>query len=102
MNKWRQKYQDLPWFLKNFYFAIILLFIVWMTFFDANNLFYQLKLSSKMNSLQNQKDYFSNEIKDVEALKEELFSTNENKEKFAREKYYMKKDSEDVFIIVKE
>ena len=100
MKKWLQKYQELPWYLKNIYFGILLFFIVWMLFFDANNIFYQFKLSSKVNALQDQKVYYIEEIKEVDELKDELFSTDSKKEKFAREKYYMKKDNEDVFIIV--
>lgn len=100
MKNWRQKYHELPWYLKNVYFVILIFFLIWMIFFDANNLFYQYKLSSKVNTLENQMEYYNSEITDVEELKEELFSTDANKEKFAREKYYMKKDNEDVFIIV--
>lgn len=100
MKKWLQKYQEFPWYIKNVYFAILLFFLVWMLFFDANNLLYQYKLSSKLNSLENQMEYYNTEITDVEELKDELFSNDAKKEKFAREKYYMKKDNEDVFIIV--
>lgn len=73
-----------------------------MLFFDANNLFYQFKLSHKLSELEDEKSYYNNEIDEVNELKEELFSTDEKKEKFAREKYYMKKDNEDVFIVVEE
>ena len=71
-----------------------------MIFFDANNIFYQFKLSQKLNELEEEKTYYNNEINKVDELKQELFSTDEKKEKFAREKYYMKKDNEDVFIVV--
>ena len=73
-----------------------------MIFFDANNIFYQFKLSQKLNKLEEEKGYYNNEINKVDDLKQELFSTDEKKEKFAREKYYMKKDNEDVFIVVEE
>lgn len=61
-----------------------------------------MQLSYKLNELKSQKAYFTNEIDEVDKLKEELFSTNEKKEKFAREKYFMKKENEDIFIIVEE
>ena len=102
MKKWIEKYKQLPWYLKNIYFAILLFFVVWMIFFDANNLFYQFKLSHKLNELEVEKSYYNDEINEVNELKEELFSTDDRKEKFAREKYYMKRDNEDVFIIVEE
>jgi len=100
MNKWVQKYKELPWYIKNIYFAIFALYIIWMLFVDTNNIFYQFKLSKKLNELEKQKIYYTEQIEEVENIKEELFSTDEKKEKFAREKYYMKKDNEDVFIIV--
>lgn len=102
MKKWIAKYKSLPWYLKNIYFAILFFFVVWMIFFDANNIFYQFKLSHKLNELEQEKSYYTEEINEVYELKEELFSTDEKKEKFAREKYYMKRDNEDVFIVVEE
>lgn len=102
MKKWLQKFKELPWYIKNVYFAIFLIFAIWMVFFDANNLLYQWRLSMKLNELESEKSYYNTEIDEVNELKEELFSTDEKKEKFAREKYYMKRDSEDVFIVVEE
>jgi len=102
MKKLIQKFKQMPWYIKNIYFALLAFFIVWMLFFDTNNIFYQFKLSTKVKELEDQKKYYNEEIKEVDELKEELFSTDENKEKFAREKYYMKKDNEDVFIVVEE
>lgn len=102
MKKWIEKYIQLPWYFKNIYSAILLFFFIWMIFFDANNIFYQFKLSQKLYELEEEKSYYNNEINEVNKLKEELFSTDERKEKFAREKYYMKKDNEDVYIIVEE
>ena len=102
MKKWLQKLKELPWYIKNLYFAIFLFFAIWMVFFDANNLLYQWRLSMKLNELESEKSYYNTEIDEVNELKEELFSTDEKKEKFAREKYYMKRDSEDVFIVVEE
>ncbi|MCB0509466.1 MAG: septum formation initiator family protein [Chitinophagales bacterium] len=100
MKKYLQKWKELPWYFKNIYFAIFAFFVLWMLFFDSNNLFYQWKLSKKVAELEEQKEYFTKEIEEVDALKDELFSTDEKKEKFARETYFMKKDNEDVFIIV--
>lgn len=99
MGKWIEFYKNLPWYIKNIYFAIALFFVLWMLFFDQNNMFYQIKLSRKLSKLEGQKHYFQEQIQDVESTKEELFSTAAKKEKFAREKYHMKKDNEDIFII---
>lgn len=99
MKNWIEKYNNLPWYIKNIYFAIGLFFVVWMLFFDSNNAFKQIKLSRKLSNLEGQKNYFKHEIEEVDRVKEELFSTTAKKEKFAREKYFMKKDNEDIFIV---
>lgn len=99
MKNWFELYNNLPWYIRNIYFAIALFFVLWMLFFDQNNVFYQIKLSRKLSKLESQKHYFQKEILDVENTKQELFSTVAKKEKFAREKYHMKKDNEDIFII---
>ena len=52
--------------------------------------------------LNNQKAYYTNEIEKVKEERKELFSSWENLEKFGREKYHMKRDSEDIYLIVEE
>lgn len=100
MKEWLNKFKALPWYFKNIFVVILVFFVVWMLFFDKNNFFYQFELSSKVDELEEQKQYFTQEIEELDKLKTELFSTEDKKEKFAREKYFMKKDNEDVFIIV--
>src|SRR5690606_6672847 len=83
---------------KNIFILIILIFIVCMFFFDANSWLIQNELNSDIEELETEKEFYKNEIiKDREAIKE--LSTEEGLEKLAREKYYMKKDNEDIFII---
>ncbi len=62
----------------------------------------RFSLTSKLNSLENEKEYYEEKIKEVEKDRDELFGTRESLEKFAREKYLMKKETEDVFIVVEE
>jgi cell division protein DivIC len=102
MKSFLEKFNQLPWYIKNPYFFVSLFFVVWMLFFDTNNFFYQMKLNRKISVLEDQKDYYAEQIDKVYVLKDELFSNDIKKEKFAREKYFMKKDNEDVFIIVQE
>lgn len=89
----------LPWYVKNIYTAILVVFLVWMFFFDKYNLYSHYKFSKQLNELEIQKAYYLKEIKEIEHLKENLFSSDENIERFARERYMMKKDNEDIFII---
>jgi len=100
MNNFLEFINKMPWWIKNVYFVLSFTFIVWMLFFDRNNLLTSNKINGKLNNLLEQKQYYETEIEKVNNLKEELFSTKEKKEKFAREKYLMKKDNEDIFIIV--
>ncbi|WP_262501133.1 FtsB family cell division protein [Psychroserpens sp. Hel_I_66] len=76
----------------------MVIFAVWMLFFDSNSLIIHSELNEDISDLENEKEYYRNEIeKDKKAIKE--LSTEDGIEKLAREKYYMKKDDEDIFII---
>jgi cell division protein FtsB len=73
-----------------------------MLFFDKNDIIAQYEFKSQVNKLQEEKDFY---VKEIETVKKDLNELNTNlntAEKFAREKYFMKKDNEDVFVIVKE
>ena len=82
------------------YWVIGLSAVTWMTVFDGNNFIELIKLRSEVADLEEKRDYFKSEIIIVRKTEKELFSNNRNLEKFAREKYLMKKDNEDLFIIV--
>lgn len=99
INKVKSLWGKLPWYVKNIYTAILLVFVVWMAFFDKYNLYSHYKFSKQLNELETQKSYYLKEIKEIEHLKENLFSSDENIERFARERYMMKRDNEDIFII---
>ena len=73
-----------------------------MLFFDANDFISQYRLKSKLKNLKDQKQYYIKKIEEVKKDREELLNNPELLEKFAREKYLMKKKGEDVFVIVKE
>ena len=92
----------LPRFTRNFYLLFGVFFLVWMLFIDSNDFYTQYKLRKKLSDLENEKEYYLEKIKEVQKDREELLSNQHLLEKFAREKYLMKKDSEDLFIIVEE
>jgi len=71
-----------------------------MFFFVSNDLVTQYQLNRKLNDLENEKAYFEEKILEVKKDREELLSNRELLEKFARENYFMKKQSEDLYIIV--
>jgi cell division protein FtsB len=82
------------------YWALGLAAIAWMTVFDGNNFIDLIKLRNEITDLKEKRDYFESEIIHVRKSEKELFSNNRNLEKFAREQYLMKKENEDLFIIV--
>lgn len=84
--------------LRNRYYITLLLFFGWLIFFDKHDFFTQWELQKSLENLQFDKAYYEREI---EAVKEEKKDIELNQEKFAREKYYMRKKNEDVFVIEK-
>tara|TARA_B100001175_G_C19100434_1_gene444848 strand:+ start:302 stop:601 length:300 start_codon:yes stop_codon:yes gene_type:complete len=84
--------------LKKTYVIIILFFVVWMTFFDTNSLLMHFELNEKIKKLQNQKIYYQNEIKKDRASINEIESDS-GIERYAREKLFMKKENEEIFLI---
>ena len=92
----------IPQRYRNFYVITGVIFVVWMLLLDNNDLISRFKLSNKLNSLESEKEYYEEKIKEVEKDRDELFGDKESIEKFAREKYLMKKESEDIFIVSEE
>lgn len=97
------KFKDLrkkPWFriVSNKYVLIILVFAGWMFFLDTNSWFIHHELDQEINELQDNKNYYQTEIAKDKAVIEKLQDSVEL-EKFARQKYYMKRPHEDIYII---
>jgi len=86
--------------LKNKYFLSIIGLFFWLLYFDKNDVFTQLELIDKCNKLNLEKDYYISEIEKNKKEIEELQNNTKSLETFAREKYLMKKDNEDVFVFV--
>ena len=92
-----QEYLDkLPAPLKNRYFLWLVVFFAWMIFIDKHNILVQWRLQSTLNKLEMDKAYYEEKIQEAIQTRYDL---QINKEKFAREKYFMKRNNEDVFII---
>jgi cell division protein FtsB len=87
---------------RNKYLLVSAVFLVWMVFFDRNDLFSQWEYHQQVSKLQQERDFYQKETARVHQDLDELTSNKEKLEKFAREKYLMKKDNEDVFVIVKD
>ncbi|WP_133271674.1 FtsB family cell division protein [Hymenobacter radiodurans] len=86
--------------VRSFYFLTGVSFMVWMFVFDANDLLKQYDMYKKWRELQTEKEYYLTNIETVKKERAELLSSPELLEKFARERYIMKRPGEDVFILV--
>jgi cell division protein FtsB len=71
-----------------------------MLFFDSNDLFLQFQRNSKLNQLKAKQEFYGEKIREVEEDRKELLSDEELLEKYAREKYLMRKPTEDLYIVV--
>ncbi|MFC2117280.1 septum formation initiator family protein [Bacteroidota bacterium] len=89
-------------FVKNKYFLTLMIFGIWMIIFDQSNFLFRVKSSSKLRELEKDKLHYIERIKTDSTQINELRSSKENLEKFARETYLMKKDDEDIYIITEE
>lgn len=95
-------FDKFPSWVKNKYFIAFAVFFIWILFFDRYSLIYQIKLIANRNGLENQKEFFREEITRDSTKLNELRTNQESLEKFGREEYLMKKDNEDIFLIVEE
>lgn len=99
---WTDKLKLVIPLLRNKFVLTGLIFIVWMLFFDQNNLIDRFSLAARIKDLEKQKEHYQQQILENRTKMEELRSNQENLEKFAREEYLMKKDDEELFIIIED
>ncbi len=85
--------------LKNKYLLVTLVFAVWVGFFDRNDLITQWHLRSNLKELRQKKQYYIHQIALTNQERNQLVSSPAKLEQFAREKYLMKKDGEDLFLV---
>lgn len=89
----------IPSFLYNKYLLATVAFVVWMLFFDRNDLFTQRERSNELKALEQSKNYYTKQIAEERKFSEDLKKDAAAIEKFAREHYKMKRDGEDLFLI---
>jgi len=93
----RKKNKILVYF-RNIYAIIGLIFFIWMVFLDTNSLVKFIGLKKKLDRLENEKTKLEVEIlRDKELIKK--LNDSIEIEKYGREKYFLKKENEDVYII---
>jgi cell division protein FtsB len=87
---------------KNKYFLTVVILAVWVLFFDKNDLKTQIDFKKQVKQLEEERNYYAKENAEISRELKELTTNPKTIEKFAREKYLMKRDNEDIFIIVEE
>lgn len=101
----RKKFQDqiarLPKWLTNIYFICSVSFLVWMIIVDDNNVVNQYRKHAELSALLEKKKFYMQQISETTKQLNELTSNPASQEKFAREHYWMKRDNEDVYVIVR-
>ncbi len=95
-------FDKIPSFMKNKYIVVLIAAVVWILFFDQNNLIQQYKLSRQIKGLRQEKEYYLREIERDSIHLNSLKYNPEELERYAREKYLMKKKDEDIFIVPEE
>jgi cell division protein FtsB len=89
----------IPSWLKNKYVLVLAGFIAWMLFFDVKDVMTQLDRSRQLRELEKSKAYYQQQIAETHNELKLLQSDPATLEKYAREKYFMKRDNEELFII---
>ena len=92
--------KNIPYWLKNKYSLSLIVFVVWLFFFDHNDLFVQMERTGELKQLKKGKAYYTEQIEQMKKELSGLENDPASLEKAAREKYMMKKDNEDVFVFV--
>jgi cell division protein DivIC len=93
-------FNQIPAWLKNKYLLTVVAFAVWMLFFDDRDLYITFfKQRHELSDLQKSKQYYQHQITDTKTELDQLKINAFTIEKYAREKYMMKRDNEDLFIV---
>ncbi|MFY7811953.1 MAG: septum formation initiator family protein [Flavobacterium sp.] len=98
---WIQKFRNKNIILKfilSYYGIIFIIFVIWIIFLDDYSYTEHRILDKKIKELEDNKKYFISEIK-KDSIENKNLKNPMKKEQFAREKYYMKKPNEDIYII---
>ena len=89
-------------YINNKFFYTALAFVVWMVFFDSDNFLEQIRLNQQIKKLEKQKIFYNKEItKNKNAINALQYDTAKL-EDYARERYFMKKDNEDIYVVVRD
>ncbi|CAA7196769.1 FtsB family cell division protein [Chryseobacterium potabilaquae] len=87
-------------YIVNKYTITICLFLVWMVFFDKTSFLVIHELNGEISKYEDQLEYYKAEYEKNDRFYKKLMNNKSEKEKYARENYFMKKPDEEIFILV--
>lgn len=87
-------------YILNKYFITVLAFLVWMIFFDSTSFLVINELNQEIDKYEKQLSYYKDEYQKNDDFYKKLMNNKDEKEKYARENYFMKKPNEEIFILV--
>ncbi len=99
MKRIKDLYQKLPAPLRNKYIITFIVFLVWIFFIDTFDIITQIKMNKEFKQLKEQQEFYKSEVKKDSTIIYNLNNNPEEQERFARERFLMKKDNEDLFIV---
>lgn len=85
----------------NFFSCTSLLFVLWISFFDANSLVTQRKINKKIKVLKEEKQFYKEQIDDLKTKFESIHNNENQIKKFAKEKYFLREKGEEIYILKK-
>ena len=97
-----KKWSRIIHILKNKYILTLIIFGVWILLFDSNNLIDRFAQLKTLKQLEKDREYYMERIEEDSRKLNELETDKENLEKFAREQYLMKKENEEIFVVIDE
>jgi hypothetical protein len=99
VKKIKDLYQKLPAPLRNKYLITFIVFLVWIFFIDTFDIITQIKMNKDFKNLKEQQEFYKVEIEKDSTKIYNLNNNPQEQERFARERFLMKKDNEDLFIV---
>jgi len=95
----RNLYEKLPAPLRNKYLITFVVFLIWIFFIDTFDIITQVRMNNEFKQLKEQQEFYKAEIEKDSIKVYNLNNNPEEQERFARERFLMKKDNEDIFIV---
>ncbi|WP_447641203.1 MULTISPECIES: FtsB family cell division protein [Chitinophagaceae] len=93
--------QNIVKYLKNKYIIALVVFVLLLLFFDRNDIFTQMQRKKELNKILASQEFYKKEIDSTKQKLDELRSNPSALEHYAREELFMRKDSEDIFVLEK-